>query len=247
MSNVIIGEQHAVQQYGNYGYQVGRGSYQKLRWKLTTQADVDTLTTALAGAGYSWDVTKHDAVFDVEGRLDYESGGAPTSTPISTLWERDVQVTEKDVLESNLAIVGGISEDDKRTIRQYIDDTSSSPALSGDADTIYNLMLNGFKTWTVYQPIIRRSKLASNGYTVAESDTNVGEILTAAQMTSLEGAPGGILFALPASGAGARSDIALLVGYLKMPCRVQQQGDGRWLIQQEWHYGYWPSALYSAA
>jgi hypothetical protein len=248
MANIIVGQQHAELEGVTYGQQVGRGGYQKRRWKVTNSTDIGTLVSALAASGYSYEVQPQGQITIVEGTLDYDNGGSPTTTVLSTIWERDVHVAEKDVLESNITLVSSLSDSDKRTIRDFIGhDYPMSPALTGNALTVYKLMLNGFKTWTIYQPIIKRTWIAANSYSVAASDTNVGLILTAAQMTSLEGAPGGLLYALPASGTGSRSDIALKVGYLKMPCRVHQQGDGRWQITQEWHYGHWAGDLYSWA
>jgi hypothetical protein len=250
MANTIVGNQDPIEQGREYTYKLGGGHSQRQVWKVTDQADVATLVSALAISGYSYSVQYDGQIATVEGTLDYNLGGAPTTTPLTTIWERDIKIVSEDILKSDLAIIGGISSANKKTIQEKLKtpEDPSATGLTSDALTIYTLMFNGVTSRIVYQPMIRRTKLCANSYAAAESDTNMGKILTAAQMSSLEGAPGGLLFALPASGTNVvRSDISTITGYLKVPCRVQQQGDGRWQITQEWDYGVWAAALYTAA
>lgn len=261
MANIIVGDQGPIQQGITYTRNVNGAATQKQVWKVTDSADVGTLVSALIAGGYSYSVQYDGQICTVEGTLDYGSSGGggvtPTTTPYTTLWERDIRVTEKDLLESNNTLVASasFSELEKATCEIGLRDNvqPSSTGLTGNAFKVYKLLWNKVKSVMVYQPIIRRTKLCSNSYAVAESDTNMGKILSAAQMSSLEGAPGGLLFNLPAtesspgSGISYRGDISIIVGYLKMPARVQQQGDGKWQITQEWDYGEWSSYLYTAA
>jgi hypothetical protein len=253
MANIIVGDQNPVQQGIRYERDANGRGRQVQTWKVTDSADVATLVSALISGGYSYALQYDGQICTVEGTLDYGSGfGSPTTTPLTTIWERDIRIHEKDLLASNNSLVanGSVTEAHKKTILESLG-LNVAPAATGltsNALTVYTLMFNGVKSVLVYQPVIRRSKLCANSYATAESDTNMGKILTSAQMTSLEGAPGGLLYSLPASSAPSiRTDLNLMLGYLKMPARVQQQGDGRWQITQEWDYGEWSTYLYTAA
>ena len=248
MANIIIGDGSNIPQGNGYSFRVGGIAAQRLTWKCTDSALVVSLVSDLVAAGYSYNVQWDGPIATVEGTLDYGSGGSnPVSNPLTTIWERDIKVISEDILSSDLEVVGAISAADKKIIKDSLSarEEPAATGLASTALTIYTLMFNGVTSHLVYQPVIRRTKLCANSYATAESDVNVGKILNSGQMSSLEGAPGGLLYALPASGTGNRTDIALLVGYLKMPCRVQQQGDGRWQITQEWDYGAWAKALYA--
>ena len=257
MANTIVGSQDPIQQGIRYTREVNGAATQRQRWLVTDQADVATLVSALINGGYSYSIQYDGPICTVEGTLDYATtagggGGTPTTTPWTTIWERDIKVTEKDLLESNLAIVNStdLTELHKATIQIGLANNVQPAAtgLTGNPLKVYVLMFNKVKSVMVYQPIIRRTKLCSNSYGIAESDANMGKILTAAQMSSLEGAPASLLFALPASGTSTiRTDFAIRVGYLKMPARVQQQGDGKWQISQEFDYGDWAADIYAAA
>lgn len=252
MANTIVGDQNPIQQGIGYTKRLGGTSTQRQVWKITDSADVATLVSALVASGYSYSVQYDGQICTVEGTLDYVPGYSSTTTPLTTIWERDIRVTEKDLLESNNTLVAtaSMTELHKATILIGLKDDVQPAAtgLTGNPLKVYTLMFNKVKTVLVYQPVIRRTKICANSYATAESDTNMGKVLSASQMSSLEGAPGGLLYALPSSGTSSiRTDFAINVGYLKMPCRVQQQGDGRWQITQEWDYGEWAADLYTAA
>lgn len=264
MSNTVVGLQTQQEQPASWGWVVGRGGSLKRSWKVSDASQIGGLISYIIGTGGGYQVTPQadGAVWLVEANYETDSSGntGPTSsvptTPLSEIWERDIKPSEKDLLEANVAIVNNLGNTDKKLIKQGLDEHIVPDEIaftSSDALTLYTLMYNGVKTWMVYQPVIRRTRMTANNYTVPESDTNVGKILTKAQMTSLEGAPPVILFDLPASGTSYRTtstnaaDINLTLAYLKMPARVTQQGDGKWQILQEWDYGAWPSALFTAA
>jgi len=257
MSNVTVGTQTAIEQASSYGYQPGRGDYTRRRWRVSDPTDVGPLLTELRALGYAYDVTPSadGAVTDVEGRLDAEpsgDGGGPEAAVLSETWEREAQVSDKDILESDVAIISALTQAEKQIIKRELAQPEpgyTSTGLSADAFSVYQLMLTGVKTVRVYSPIIRRTRITANSYAVQYADSNVGRRLSTAQMTSLEGAPGNLLFSLP-SYTKARTDnatIPLSYGFVKKPARITQQGDGRWQIVQEYDYDLWSTLLYAAA
>lgn len=255
MANIVVGTQTPVQQPNSYGWRNGRGGYTKQRWRVTNQSDLSGLISQILAAGGSYDVSEQadGAIFLVEATFDTDandgSGGSPTATILSEIWERDVAMTEKDILASDVAAVRDISETEKTSIRKWIstpDDNSSPPLTDANAIDVYLHMLAGVKTVRVYSPVIRRTRITANSYAVVTSDTNVGKILSQAQMTSLENAPGTILFELPDS-TFTGTDFDARYGFYKKPARVTQQGDGKWQIVQEYDYDYWSELLYEDA
>ena len=255
MSKIVVGTQTAIEQPQVYGYQVGRGYYTRRRWRVTSATDVDALTVQLLALGYSYDVsTSQDgAIFEVDARLESEpTNPAPEATILSETWERDTQVTEKDILESDVLKIGALTQSEKQIIKHQLaqqNPTFVSAGLSTDAQEVYRLMLTGVKSVRVYSPVILRTRLAANNYAVKVADTNVGKRLSTAQMTSFENAPPTILFNLPTNTKvrGDSATIGLEYGFLKKPARVLQQGDGRWQIVQEYDYDLWSTLLYAAA
>lgn len=251
MSNIIQGKKDPQEQAPSYGYQPGRGFHSVRRWKITNPADIPGLLNQLIAAGYAYEVTPEadGAITLVEARFgsDPLGQGDPTTTILSEIWERDALVTEKDILESDLAAVAQISQSDKELIRNSINSPpkDASPALSGASVAVYLLMLSGVKHVRVSSPVVRRTRITANAYTVKASDANMGRILSTASMTTLEGAPTTVLFSLP-TFTSARTDIDLRYGWFKKPAKVTQQGDGRWQIVQEYEYDNWAAFLYGA-
>lgn len=253
MSKIVIGTQTAIEQPQTYGYQVGRGFYTRRRWRVTNSADVDTLTAQLLAAGFSYEVgsSQDGAIYEVDARLEAEpTNPAPEATILSETWERDTQVTEKDILESDVEAIGDLTQAEKQIIKNQLaqqNPSYASAGLSSGAFDVYLLMLTGVKSVRVYSPVIRRTRIAANNYAVKVADTNVGKRLSTGQMTSLEGAPGTLLFNLPNTTKQRDDSIGLAYGFIKKPARILQQGDGRWQIVQEYDYDLWSTLLYSAA
>ena len=167
MSKIVVGTQTAIEQPLVYGFQAGRGFYTRRKWRVTSAADVNSLTAQLLALGYSYDVSSSQdgAIYEVDARLEAEPDGSPPEAVIlSETWERDTQVTEKDILESDVAIVGDLDQAEKQIIKNQLaqqNTTFVAAGLSTDAQAIYQLMLIGVKSTRVYSPVIRRTRIAA--------------------------------------------------------------------------------------
>lgn len=178
---------------------------------------------------------------------DGSGGGTPVETP-TEVWTLHGNDVEKDILESDLAIMETISDDDKRTIRKAIDSADGvDPELAGAAATVYGLMLNGARSVRVFQPVLSGSYLATARYAQTRSATNVGKLFTNAQLINLEGAPGNLLVQLPSSAASTRGDISVVYRWLKKYPTVEQSGADLLRVSVEFEFGLWATTLYSNA
>lgn len=252
MSNITQGSQNPVEGPQTYSYDPNRGYSLTRRWRSSDATKTGTLTAYLTAAGFSWQATPSadGAVTDIEATVGSDpSNPAPETTILTEIWERDVYTTEKDILDADIAAVGSITEEHKTAIRASIANPDSyviSVSLSADETKILKLMRAGVKSHRVHSPIVRRTRITANNYSIQNSDANVGKILTVAQMTSLENTPGNVLFALP-TNSYSRSDLDCRYGFYKKPARVIQQGDGKWQIVQEYEWDYWSNLLYANA
>ena len=254
MSNVIQGVQSAIQQPSTYGYTPGRGYHSRLRWKISNPADIPALLGQLIAAGYAYEVSPESdgAITVVEATTQpaQDTVGDFTTTPLAEIWERDSVTTEKDLLQCDLNSFAQILPYKKLLIQKAIDDkTALDSSVTGPYEVIaYNLLAAGVKSIRVSSPVVRRTRITASSYTVKASDTNMGKILSTAQMSSFEGAPSTVLFALPSTGAySGVGGITRRSGWYKKPAKVAQQGDGRWQIVQEYEYDIWSSDLYESA
>ena len=259
MSNVVVGTQAVIQQAGSYGYTKGKGGYTKVKYSVTNPAEVAGLLYQLLAFGYSYDVTPgaDGAYTIVEASADTNvspsnpAGETKTTEPLAETWERDSVSTEKDILQSNLEDINSILPYKKLLIQKCIDDkTDMDGSLTSNAEkAVYNLMADGVKSVRVFSPVVRRTRLTSSTYQVVVSDRNMGKILSTAQMTTLEEAPDSVLFELPETESQNAPTLGVerRSGWFKKPARVNQQGDGRWQIVQEYEFDYWSKYLYEDA
>jgi len=213
------------------------------------KAAVRALLNQLAGLGYSFVFQCNQSP---KATVQYETVGVPggpgtggEETPTLN-WEYFANQFEIDVLETDRAAIIGISEGDKRKIRDAIaaPDPDTAPNLTGNALTVYQLMLGGQRSVRLNVPNLRVSKLVSGSYPVKASLTNVGAIITTNTLIIQEAIPSTILFNLP-NLSTTKSGFAY-AWYKKHP-NVQQAGGIKWNISQEWEYGLWPTFVYGTA
>lgn len=217
------------------------------QWQVEgPKAAVIPLLNQLAAQGYSLayrcdQSPKASLVYSNQGSPD---GGVTPEQP-TLVWEYFANVAEIDVLEVDTAAISGISDADKRKIREGIatPDPDNAPDLTGNALTLYQLMLGGVRSFRINIPTLRVSKLVSGSYGVKASLTNVGRIISTSTLSIQEAIPATILFELPSFVSG-KSGFAY-AWYKKFP-NVQQAGTFKWSISQEWEYGLWPTFMYSA-
>jgi hypothetical protein len=75
--------------------------------------------------------------------------------------------------------------------------------------------------------------------------TNVGKVISAANLQSLENVPGVLLFNLPTNSSPTRADgLTLSYGWFKRAPTITQVSGAKWELVQEWQYGLWSTDLY---
>lgn len=252
MSNIVVGTQSAIEQPQSYGYVPGKGFHRKRRWKVTNPNDIPVLLSPFENAGYPYEVSpERDGAFSIvevtiESPTVDESGQISTE-PLAEIWERDANSNNKAIFQSDKSAVVAVTNTRREVIKRAVEAKTADPSFDATETTLYNLLLNDVESIQQFTPVVRRTRITASSYTVKASDTNMGKILTTAQMTSLEGCPDTVLFALPETPDGTSRPVAVRVGWLKKPARVQQQGDGKWQIVQEYDWDNWAALLYDAA
>ena len=172
------------------------------------------------------------------------AGGGGGEVPIDS-WEFFASHVEKDVLEADVSAINAISADDKRTIRDAIMNPTPgmSPALSGDALSLYLLMLTGVKAIRVNAPMLRHTQSVSFQYTVKAALTNVGKILSTSTLATFESIPTSVLFNMP-TDTSTRDGLSY--GWYKMHPTIRVGAKQKMQIELEYEYGLWADLLYGS-
>ena len=243
--NTIVGTSGLIEQPQSYGYTQGRGSFSIRTFKITGGSHLTTLLPYLASTGYSYEVT-NGAVVTVTARSEADQDNDnPQTEPLQDIWERQANVVERDILQSNVSSVVAVSAENKILLSAALEN-HKMPLFTGasatDADKLYYLIKSGIKTVLISSPILRHTYITANNYTVQWSDNNVGKILTSGQMTSIEGCPSTVLFNLPTTSAA--DSTYLTAGFLKKPAHVLQIAGGQWQISQEYLFDLWAKLIY---
>jgi hypothetical protein len=242
MSSVKInGKKGVFEQPIKYGLS-DSGPY-SIRTFHGTRQEIQALIPGLAFSASTYEVrdTFSGSKVELEVRSSLPPQGSP-EVPINS-WEFFAQEIEKDILEADNALVNAVSDDQKAAVRAALQDPSNDALVTDITDPsatiLYIMMLQGVKTARVLQPLVRHTATVSNAYTVPAALTNVGKILTTAQLGTLENFPSGLLFNLP-SGISSRTGLAY--GWYKKFPTVRGAANQKIQIEQEWEYGLWPKA-----
>lgn len=200
---------------------------------------------SLAALGYSINFrTDQNPLAEIQ----YSTPGTvtPGGPEVPTLqWEFFANVAEIDVLETDIALVAGLTKNEITGIRSGLasPDPADQPALTGNAESIYVLMQAGVRSFRVNLPTLRVSKLVSGSYPVKASMTNVGRIISTGTLGVQESIPNTILFELPDYSS---DKTGFSYAWYKSHPSVQQAGGNRWNVSQQWEYGLWPTILYGS-
>jgi hypothetical protein len=219
----------------------------------------------LAGAQYT--VTESYGKSRLEARFSYNPalGGGTVEQPIDQ-WEFFAAEAEKDLLDAKVEsnIIGTLTDAARRMIYNavhFVSDTSDQPDPAAatnpanatywakitntteraNAQTIYNLMKDGVRSFPVDVPTLRHTQTVSNRWAIKVSLTNVRKIISTGSLISLEAIPSAILFNLP-NDASTFSDKKY--GWRKKFPNVQQVANLKFQLVQEWQYGLWPTVLF---
>lgn len=247
---IVIGLNGASEQPLEWGYVQGRGPFHRRTFKCTTTAQADVIAGQLTAAGYSVTVTEGPTPMVVGEANTYPDTPPNDPTQVTDVWEKSVVAVQKDILETDYA-KSVLNDADFPILNEYKKTGAELSAAdlailgggAGYGTQWYNALKAGVTSTLVYQTILRHTQTVGSAYPLSWTITNDGRVLTTAQLTTLEGLPNPLRFALPASSFGT----TYLTGWLKIPATIQQSSGDKWIVTQEFQYGEWLNLIYDAA
>lgn len=168
-------------------------------------------------------------------------------------WEIFAQEVEKDVLETDIAVVVALSAEDKRRIRNSIDGlVDQSPALTGGptgaATNLYLEMVAGVRSKRILVPTLRHTITVSTLYALNSNIAAAGALLKTATLAGF-GIPASVANQMPVPanytvtfGDGTVKNYGWYVKYPTVRKALYQ----RVQLVQEYEYGLWSLLLYGA-
>lgn len=216
----------------------------------SSTAEADAIARAQTLACESWTVAPIEGgCYRLTAKIPKAAIGAGIggginnpNIPLNDIWELQPNMVEKDILDADIAI-NNLTVAQKDAIKAAVA-ANSVGSLSGNSLKYYKLLRAGVTSVRVFEPVLRHTLIVRADYRIAASLTNVGKILTTAQLQSFENVPGILLFNLP-TGSKVRTDaLDVDYGWLKKYPTVTQISGGKWQISQEWEYGLWSTDLY---
>jgi len=232
------------------------------RMEGTTAAALATQEALLQQSGWAYRVKDLGAKWEIEWTEQntlLSIPGISNVTPLSDVWEQSTNIVEKDLLESDTALMnllftesGSQSQFDihLKDLKELMGDPSRKPypyAGGSSAEKLTRLITSGVRSTRIFQPTLRRVRVVTSNYNIKDSISSVGKIIRASLIQSREGVPATINFTLPSAYTATRTDsmgALLKYGWFKKPISVMQLADGQWQITLEYEWGLWHGGLY---
>lgn len=258
MSNPKITGATKVVQAKTTGFNVQTGYFEKIVTDFAgpgAEANAQALGRSMCLLGYNWTCTTlGGGAFRLEQTSEQASPGSGSgsnisdpNTPLNDIWELQPNLVEKDLLDTDVSTINALTSAEKKAITDAVSKEGDT-TLTGTSLTLYKLLVAGVKTRRVYAPTLRHTRLVRKDYSITDSLRNVGNILTTAQLYSLEKVPKILLFGLPSGTTPTRADgLSLGYGWYKKPPTITQVSGGKWQLVQEWEYGLWSTDIYTGA
>lgn len=232
MSIIVLGLNAAIPQPDAYSFDPNRGASQIAHWSGTKEKILPLMNTLVA-ANIGFDCYSNSgAKWDLVARSSANLGGEQEAA--INLWEVLPNKVERDLLDSPEC--ASLSAADRKALAIYIKNgTEPSPALSGTAATVRDLLDIGVRARRSNQPTIRHTQTTSNAYTVKRAYSSVGSIFATASI----GAPSALLMGLPNSGSGRALAGGFNFGWMKNPTQCRAAAFNKIEVIQEWEFGEW--------
>lgn len=260
MSAIILGSAGATEQPVKYGWSQDRGPYVIRTWKgpiapvqiicsqayfFKLQYDVEQLLGGLAQITITY--------------ASFAAGGQGANGPeVVDNWELLPNKVQKDIFESNCALVLSQTTDQLSVIKSLLDTPRGTPtSLTLDApwdansDALYSLVRAGVTHWEIFQPVLKRTWRIPQAQSLAASYTNAGKLLSTATLISSEGVPAD--FVLPLNTVMSqftnpvRTDgVAVAYAWKKSIPTASIAAYVTREVHLEWEFGLWPTALYGS-
>lgn len=242
---LVTGRKGAYLQPPRYGRDQ-TGLYTLFTWHGTKSECLANIP-GVEAAGGLWEMQESYTNARCELTARFPSQTGVTEVPEND-WELFAQEAEKDILESDNSIVNAISDDQRRRIRDAINNPvpGQSPALTdANAISLYLRMLDGLRVVHVNVPILRHTQKVSNVYAIPNSLTFIGRVITTATLIGQESIPSRISLNLP-NNTSSRDGLGY--GWFKKFPTIRTAAQQKTHIVQEWVYGLWSynPAIYGA-
>lgn len=236
-----------------YGFSPSRG-YTTVRNWSGTRDGIRAMADSLGGF-WSWEI-QEGPVCKLTATLGADNEGGSngeTEVPITT-WELLPNRVDKDILESSIAPIAALTEEDISEIEKAVEDKEGDYAAARGkvAHEVYLLLKKGIKASIVSQPTLNKSQIVSRSYTAAASSiANVGKIFKTSTLISAELIPSTISGILPNDTSPQDTELfdfytqpRLRYGWMKNPPTVSQSSYDKFQINQTWDYGLWSVLIY---
>ncbi len=118
---------------------------------------------------------------------------------------------------------------------------------AADAQSIFLLLKAGITTYPTEASVIRHSQVTSNLYAVQANYSNIGRIISSGSMTTIEGTPSNLLFAVPNTPSPQQfieTPGDLQYGWRKVRPAVSRLSRMKWRFVQNYQLGLWTTKLY---
>jgi hypothetical protein len=249
MPATINGFPGATQQPSRYGKRQSSGYYSVRTWRGPKNA-VAALVPQIESLGYDYEVIEEEGPFaSIVATLPSGEGSITGGAEVVAKRFQLLPITiEKDLLSSNIAAIVAIDDEEKRKIRNAIQNPADgqSPALtSAAAIDVYKLMLAGVTSIKVSSFAMELLSITGNDYEVAASVANCDRVLTSATMIAETGTPPLFFPALNGSPfTDAPSDATLFrSGWYKNYPTIENVAGGKVQISQRYDWGIWPKLI----
>lgn len=249
MPSTINGFPGATQQPTRYGKRSSSGYYSVRTWRGPKGA-IAALVPQIDALGYDYEVIEEEGPFASIVATLPSGEGSPTGTTevISKRFQLLPVTIEKDLLSTNIAAVTALTDEEKRKIRNAIQNPvdGQSPALTTSAAIdVYKLMLSGVTSVKVSSFAMELVSITGNDYEVAASVTNCDRILTSAKMIEETGAHPLFFPALNKSPfTDTPADATLFrTGWYKNYPTIENVAGGKVQISQRYDWGVWPKLI----
>lgn len=259
MANITLGNTTLVEGPVVSRYDPVRG-WESVRTFKGDETTIKSKAVELIGDGYRIQV-RSGARWELEATAAWDAaqvGSTAAETPVLT-WELTGSPVQKDILNSDLAVVESLGDHDLTILRDIFDGKvdvakfkEASPAFNyegGNPYALFNLMLVGVRDRKEFQPVLKKNQTVSREYEVAAALSRVGQILTTSFLVLEETTiPKSISNNLPNKTKTAKCERATLFfywGWLKSYPTITATSWNRIQVTQEFEWGLWPELMYT--
>lgn len=242
----VKGTKQPVEQPDSYRFIRGQGWTTVKSWHGLTKDGIFGMAKQLELAGYTnISVQKSNGIWQVEATIEGEGEGVPPDDGAGETWEIDSLSESVDII--NHPMFQSLSDNSIRVVIDAVQNpipgtapTLDGAALTGDAKTLYELLLRKVESYNYEVPVLRHT------LTPAPASVNIDgrlEIWTPAQIGVTTSAIAGMVSQFYNNnpfGTTAKHTW----GWLNTVLRVNEDTSGRSQLIEEWLLGNWVTEIY---